>query len=330
MASRPNHPALAEIAKAGSPAALEAVRLAYLGRSGSLTAELKQLKDLSEAQRRVVGPKLTAAKRAIEEAVAARALHFASAERIARVEDLDLSRPGVAPRRGSHHPLTLVEREVRKAFGSMNFTFVDGPEVESEHYNFDALNIPADHPARDMWDTFWLEPLKDRAERLLLRTHTSPVQVRFMEENEPPLRIVSIGRVFRYEATDATHEVNFGQIEGLAVSREASLTDLKGVIEGFFREFFDGSVDFRYRASYFPFVEPGFEVDVRIGRGPWLEVMGAGMVHQHVFTSAGYKNGEWQGFAFGCGLDRLAMIKHGITDVRLLYSGDPRVSRQFN
>lgn len=330
MASHATHPALAEIANAKDPASLEAVRLAYLGRSGSLTLELKELKNLTEAQRRVVGPKLTAAKRSIEEAIEKRVAHFACSVRDERISDLDLSRPGTAPKRGSYHPLTLVERDVRKAFASMNFTFVDGPEVESEHYNFDALNIPADHPARDMWDTFWLEPLKARAERLLLRTHTSPVQVRFMEENEPPLRIVSIGRVFRYEATDATHEVNFGQIEGLAVSREASLTDLKGMIEGFFREFFDDRVSFRYRASYFPFVEPGFEVDVRIGNGPWLEVMGAGMVHQHVFTSAGYKKGEWQGFAFGCGLDRLAMIKHGITDVRLLYSGDPRISKQFN
>jgi len=330
MASRIIHPALQEIAAASTSSALEEVRLAYLGRSGSLTAQLKGLKDLTEAQRRVEGPALTSAKRAIEDAVAARSLELAAEAHEKRITDLDLSRPGIPPRRGSYHPLTLVEREVRRAFASMNFAFVDGPEVETEHYNFDALNIPADHPARDMWDTFWLEPLTKGADRLLLRTHTSPVQVRFMEAHEPPLRIVSIGRVFRYEATDATHEVNFGQVEGLAVGTDVTLGDLKGMIEGFFTSFFDGRVEFRYRASYFPFVEPGFEVDVRIGKGPWLEVMGAGMVHQSVLEAAGYERGAYQGFAFGVGLDRLAMIRHGITDVRLLYAGDPRVSRQFS
>ena len=250
--------------------------------------------------------------------------------------DIDLTRPGVKIRHGHAHPLTLVEDEVKRIFRSMNFSIVEGPEVEDEYHNFDALNIPADHPARDMWDTFWLRQneIKNQklnlksGRKLLLRTHTSPMQIRYMETHQPPLAILVPGRVFRYEATDATHEANFGQFEGLMVGKDISIANFKFVIETFFDKFFNRKIEFRYRPSYFPFVEPGLEGDVKLG-DRWVEMMGAGLVHPKVFEQVQYDLREWTGFAFGMALERLAMVKYGIPDIRLFYSGDLRFINQF-
>ncbi len=244
---------------------------------------------------------------------------------------------------GHLHPLTHIIRDSVEIFSRIGFEVVLGPEVETEYYNFDALNIPANHPARDLWDTFWLKPGKEGLEtRELLRTHTSPVQIRYMEAHTPPLRIIVPGKVFRYEATDATHEAQFFQLEGLLVEKNASLAMLKGTLEVFFREFFGKKIGIRFRPSYFPFVEPGVEVDMscfKCGGGGsgcalcketgWIEIMGAGMVHPRVLQNAGIHSEKWRGFAFGVGIDRLAMLKYGIPDVRLLYSGDLRVINQF-
>jgi len=230
-------------------------------------------------------------------------------------------------KQGHYHPLTVVKRDIIRIFSKLGFEITEGPEVETEYYNFDALNIPADHPARDMWDTFWLEPKNSRK---LLRTQTSPMQIRYMEENKAPLAIVVPGKTFRYEATDRTHEAQFHQLEGLMVGKDISLSNFKAVIEKFFEEFFGEKKEVRLRPSYFPFVEPGVEVDMRNpGEEKWLEVMGAGMVHPRVLLNVGIDSRKFQGFAFGMGIDRLAMLKYGIDDIRLFYSGDLRLTNQF-
>jgi phenylalanyl-tRNA synthetase alpha chain len=222
------------------------------------------------------------------------------------------------------HPLSIVIDDIVAIFGEMGFSVALGPEVEDEHHNFDALNIPEYHPARDMWDTFWLKG----KERKLLRTHTSPVQIRYMEKHTPPLKIISPGKVFRYEATDATHEAQFYQVEGLYVAENVSLAELKGVIKKFFDKFLGEDCEIRFRPSYFPFVEPGVEVDVK-WKGRWLEVMGAGLVHPKVLEAVGYDPKKYKGFAFGGGVDRFTMLKYGIDDVRLFYKGDLRLVDQF-
>ena len=220
----------------------------------------------------------------------------------------------------------------------MNFSVIEGPEIETEYYNFDAFNIPPAHPAREASDTFWLkEPknlkLKAKSEKLLLRTHTSPMQIRYMEAHQPPFQIIVPGRVYRYEATDATHETNFYQLEGLMVGKDVSLANFKFVVEGFFKKFFRGrKIDFRFVPSYYPFVEPGLDVEIKFDtgkRGEWLEVMGSGMVHPNVFEEAHYNPRDWQGFAFGIGIDRLMMIKYKVPNMRLSYTGDLRFIEQF-
>lgn len=250
---------------------------------------------------------------------------------------VDVTAPGKKPDFGHLHPLTLVRRKTEEIFQLMGFSVVEGPEIETEWYNFDALNIPEDHPARDLWDTLWLKSIKRSSQnsvrpakggKLLLRTHTSPVQIRYMEKNQPPLRIIVPGRVFRHEATDAKHEINFYQLEGLMVDKEVSVANFKAIIEEFFIRFFDKQVQIRMRPSYFPFVEPGFEVDIKRDNA-WLEIMGAGMVHPKVLKNVGLNPRWWQGFAFGIGLDRLAMMKYKINDVRAFYSGDLRFLNQF-
>lgn len=234
---------------------------------------------------------------------------------------------------GHTHPLSHIIRDVNTIFGELGFVFAEGPEMESVRYNFDALNVPKDHPARDMQDTFYIDGTDDR----VMRTHTSPVQVRFMENHTPPIRAIVPGKVFRNEATDATHEAQFFQLEGLMVDKDISLGHLKGTLEYFFAKFFGGNVEVRFRPSFFPFVEPGLEVDMRLtGEGvpvklkdKWIEIMGAGMVHPNVLRNAGIDADVYQGFAFGMGMDRLAVMKYGIDDIRLLYSGDLRVTNQF-
>jgi len=240
----------------------------------------------------------------------------------AKKERIDITAPGKKVSRGSSHPLSRLRKEAEDIFGSLGFEIIEGPEVETEYYNFDALNIPAEHPAREMWDTFWL------GKKFLMRTHTSPVQIRYMEKHNPPFRIIAPGRVFRHEATDASHEIQFNQLEGLMVGKDVSLADLKGILEQFLRRLMGEKIQIRFKPSYFPFVEPGVEVDM-LWNGRWLEMLGAGMVHPNVLRAGGLNPNEWQGFAFGVGIDRLAMLKYKIDDIRLFYSGDLRFLRQF-
>lgn len=244
---------------------------------------------------------------------------------------------------GHIHPLSRVASRINEIFSEIGFSLVDGPEIETEHYNFDKLNIPKDHPARDMWDTFWLKQknkFEIQNQKFLLRTHTSPVQIRHMENNKPPLRIISIGKTFRYEATDATHEAQFHQVEGLLIDKGITMANLKFAIKEFFEKFFEEKIELRLRPSYFPFVEPGAEIDISCFKcggkkcsvckhTGWIEVMGAGMVHPQVLKNVGLNSEEWKGFAFGGGVDRLAMLKYGIDDVRLFYTGDLRLINQF-
>ena len=304
----------------------DAFRVKYLGRKSRISDLLSSLKNLPLQDRRVVGPEAQRLRKDLEEIVSfkLKELSGESAE-----VDIDVTRPGRRPRLGHLHPLTKIESEMRDIFTSMNFSVVEGPEVETEYYNFDALNIPADHPAREMWDTFWIKGKKgERQSRLLMRTHTSPVQIRYMETHEPPFQIVVPGRVFRYEATDASHEINFYQLEGLMVGKGVSLSNFKFVIEEFFRRFFNERVEYRLRPSYFPFVEPGVEVDIKF-RGKWLEILGAGMVHPKVFEAAHLNPRDLTGFAFGMGVERLAMIKYNIPDIRMFYANDLRFLSQF-
>lgn len=252
----------------------------------------------------------------------------------------------VEKKNGSIHPLTQIIENSAEIFKKIGFAVAEGPEIEDEYHNFDALNIPAHHPARDMWDTFWLKPREDGK---LLRTHTSPVQVRYAKEHNPPIRIIVPGKTFRHEATDATHEAQFFQLEGLMIEENVSLANLKWVLEFYFENLFGSKIPVRFRPSFFPFVEPGVEVDMKCfkcsgsglldgntkntcstckGTG-WIEIMGAGMVHPKVLLSMGINPLKYKGFAFGCGVDRLAMLKFAIPDVRMLYEGDLRFINQF-
>ncbi|NCN52883.1 phenylalanine--tRNA ligase subunit alpha [Candidatus Wolfebacteria bacterium] len=317
---------------------LEKVRVEFLGRkSGEITKLLKSLKNLTIEEKRKMGPLANALKNEVEQAINKKSKDFKSSSN--KGGGLDLTMPGKKIKLGHLHPITIVEKEIREIFKAMNFSVVEGPEVETEHYNFDALNIPKDHPARDMWDTFWLKKRLGK-ERLLLRTHTSPMQIRFMEQHNPPFQIIVPGRVFRYEATDASHEFNFYQVEGLMVGKNITMANFKFIIEEFFHRLFKKKLKLRLRPSYFPFVEPGLEVDIECvkcnGKGcnlcketGWLEVMGAGMVHPKVFEAAHYNPRDLQGFAFGLGLERIAMIKYNIPDIRLFFSGDQRFIKQF-
>jgi len=317
--------ALEAIQQAKSLAELETAYKAFLGKSGQLTGILRGLAALPDEERKTQGKEANELRDLLEQ-------HFAAKKREIQEQGvlasdsakIDVTAPGKRIAKGHLHPLTLIQRKTQEIFGSMGFEVVEGPEIETEWYNFDALNIPSGHPARDLWDTFWL---KDSDK--LLRTHTSPVQARYMEKHEPPFRIIAPGRIFRYEATDASHEINFYQLEGLMVGKEVSVANFKAVIEEFYRQFFERKVEIRLRPSYFPFTEPSFEIDMRWGKENWLEMMGAGMVHPNVFKAVGYIPDDWQGFAFGMGLDRLAMMKYRIPDIRLLYSGDLNFLKQF-
>ncbi len=313
------------ISSAATREALEQIRLNYLGRKGELTEILRSLKELPVEERKVFGSEANALRMELENLLAEKAANFGEAGESVS----DITAPGKKASRGHLHPLSRVMMDATNIFAGMNFSIVTGPEAETEYYNFDALNIPANHPAREMWDTFWLKRGKEDKQKMLLRTHTSPMQMRFMEKSKPPFQIVVPGRVFRYEATDMSHEVNFYQLEGLMVGKDINLGNFKFIIEEFLKKFFVGQkIEFRFRPSYFPFVEPGVEVDIKL-KGKWLEIMGAGMVHPRVFEYAHYNPKDWQGFAFGVGVDRLAMIKYGVPDIRLFYSGDLRFLKQF-
>ncbi len=312
---------------------LETFRTAYLARRGNIPLFLRTLKDQSLEERRRVGSDANKLRARLESEV--RVLHARLAKR--KKSRLDVSAPGRRPLLGHLHPLTIVRRDIEDTFLGMGFEIVDGPEVEEPKFNFDLLNIPLEHPARDLMDTFWL------TDGRLLRTHTSATQARVMTGRTPPFRLLIPGKVFRHEATDATHESTFLQFEGLYVDVETSLAHLKGVLTAAFRNIMRRDVGLRFRPGYFPFVEPGLEVDMGClacaGRSGascpvckgarWLEMMGAGMIHPVVLQNVGVDPRKYRGFAFGGSIDRIAMLRYGITDIRLFWSGDPEFLRQF-
>ena len=303
--------------------------------SGKISQIFSFIKNFSPKERAKIGKEANEAQKFLKQIFEKRKKSLSG--KIREKRPIDITVPAKKPRIGHLHPLTLVRRKLEEIFQTMGFSVVEGPEIEDEYHNFDALNIPPHHPARDLWDTLWL---KTKGKRLLLRTHTSPVQIRYMEKNNPPLRIIAPGRVFRHEATDASHDVQFYQLEGLMIGKDVSVANFKAIIQEFFSRFFGKQVKVRLRPSFFPFVEPGFEVDMSCascgGKGcstckrtGWVEIMGAGMVHPNVLKSVGYNPKNWQGFAFGMGVDRLAMMKYKINDIRLFYSGDLRFIGQF-
>jgi phenylalanyl-tRNA synthetase alpha chain len=321
---------------------LEAWEIEYLGRKSELNTLLKGLRDLSPEDKKVVGPLGNSTKQKLIALFDAKKKELLEKSVDWQAEGIDITAPGRVTRVGHLNPLTRVEHEIEDIFTSMGFDIASGPEVETEHYNFDALNFPKDHPSRDMQDTFWVKSDKKSTDRYLPRTHTSGVQVRYMETHKPPLRVIVPGRVFRNEATDATHEHTFYQFECLMVDVEGEVTvaTFKHVAEEFFSKFFGEKVRIRLRPSFFPFTEPSFEFDISCilcdgagcatcKQGGWIELGGAGMVNQHVLESAGYKRGVYQGFAWGFGVGRMAMMKYGINDNRLFLSGDLRFIRQF-
>lgn len=331
--------ALKDLSRAKTLVELENLQTKYLGRKSELSLFLRSLKDLPPEERAKSGQLANNLRRKLETETGNRVQQLKETELARKVEQekIDVTAPGKRVEHGHLHPLTIVRREIEDIFRSMGFDIVEGPEVETEWYNFDALNVPADHPARDMQDTFWLkqseEAQKDPQKHLLPRTHTSAVQVRYMEKHQPPFRIIVPGRCFRSEATDATHEMQFHQVEGLMVGKDVSLANMKGVMEYFFNRFFKDKIEVRFISSYFPFTEPSVEVCIKGTKGKlkgrWLEVVPGGIVNQKVFKMAGYVPGEYQGFAFGMGVDRMAMLKYGIDDIRLLYGSDLRFLKQF-
>ena len=329
---------------AAGEAELESWRVAYLGRRGRLTLLLRQLGSLSVEERRSVGAEANRVKSVLEERFQERNQGLKEVERARYLEEggIDVTLPGRPVPRGRLHPTTQMVRQILDAFVSMGFSVVEGPEVEWEHYNFDALNIPRDHPARDMWDTLWVdwEDPTPQGRRMLMRTHTSPMQARIMEGTKPPVRVVVPGKCYRYEASDATHEWHFYQVEGLAVDDGITFADLKGTLYEFARRIFGEDRRVRFRCDYFPFVEPGVDmsIDCFACRGEgcricketgWIEIMGAGMVHPHVLEGVGYDSRKYTGFAFGLGPERIAMLKYGIDDIRHFYTNDMRFLRQF-
>jgi phenylalanyl-tRNA synthetase alpha chain len=312
------------------------VRVRYLGKSGELTALLKQLGTLPPEERPAAGQEINQAKVAVQVAIDQRKVVLEEASLTARLaaERIDVSLPGRGRRPGGLHPVTRAMRRIERLFANAGFAVAEGPEVEDAYHNFEALNIPEHHPARAMHDTFYFDA------ELLLRTHTSPVQIRVMEEQSPPLKIIAPGRVYRCDS-DLTHTPMFHQVEGLLVDEQVSFADLKGVLYDFLRNFFERDLALRFRPSYFPFTEPSAEVDIQCvicgGSGcrvckqtGWLEVLGCGMVYPEVFRHVGIDPGRYLGYAFGMGVERLAMLRYGIDDIRLNFENDLRYLRQFS
>jgi len=331
-----------EIEKAKDLKELNEIFDKYLGKRGQISQILKSLKNLPKEKKARIGKETNELKKLLQGKIEQKKSDFALQIKKDKEEWFDITVPGKKPNLGHLNPLTYVKRKVEEIFQSMGFSVIEGPEIENEWYNFDALNIPKEHPARDMWDTLWL---KDEKEKLLLRTHTSPVQVRYMEKNNPPLRIVAPGNVYRHEATDPSHEFQLLQLEGLMIGENVSVANFKAIIQEFLIRFFNKDVKIRLRPDFFPFTEPSFDVSMSCficeGKGcqvckstGWLEVAGAGMVHPNVLKNSGilpkkYNSSGWQGWAFGFGLDRLAMMKYKINDIRLFRSGDLRFLIQF-
>ncbi len=305
--------------------ALEQVKARYLGKAGLLTAQLKGLGKLPAAERPAMGARINAAKDVLEEALRARREQLLQIrlEATLKEEALDVTLPGRGGGVDGLHPVSRTLERVEQIFHSLGFTVADGPEIETDFYNFTALNQPENHPARSMHDTFYLAGGKH-----LLRTHTSPIQVRYMQSHQPPLRIIAPGRVYRVDS-DATHSPMFHQVEGLWIDERISFADLKGTVTEFFRLFFERSdLQVRFRPSFFPFTEPSAEIDMSFGDG-WLEIGGCGMVHPQVLKNVNIDSEQFQGFAFGMGLDRLTMLRYGVNDLRLFFENDLRFLRQF-
>jgi phenylalanyl-tRNA synthetase alpha chain len=329
------------IAAAPDLGALEQLRVAALGKSGEITAKLKSLGAMDAETRAAEAPKIHALREAVADALAARkaALEAAELDRRLATEKLDLSLPAAELPTGTVHPVSQVMDELAEIFADLGFSVAEGPEIESQWYNFTALNMPEVHPARAMQDTFYLEPRDGESEPRVLRTHTSPVQIRTMETHGAPVRIIAPGRVYRSDS-DATHTPMFHQIEGLVIDRAIHMGHLKWTLETFLKAFFErDDIAIRMRPSYFPFTEPSAEVDIgwsmekgrRVvgGSEGWMEVLGSGMVHPRVIANCGLDPGEWQGFAFGCGIDRLAMLKYGMDDLRAFFDGDIRWLKHY-
>jgi phenylalanyl-tRNA synthetase alpha chain len=333
---------LAAIAAAAGEAALEDVRVQALGKKGEISLKMRELGGMSPEERQVAGPALNALKDEIGAAITAKkaALTDAALDERLRTEWLDVTLPGRPRRQGTIHPISQVTEEVTAIFADMGFSVAEGPQIETDWHNFDALNIPGHHPARAEMDTFYMSRVDgDTRPPHVLRTHTSPVQIRSMLANGAPLRIIAPGRVYRADY-DQTHTPMFHQVEGLAIDRSITMANLKWVLEEFCRAFFEvDGVELRFRASHFPFTEPSAEVDIRcsweggtlkLGEGDdWLEILGSGMVHPKVLQAGGIDPAQWQGFAFGMGIDRIAMLKYGIPDLRAFFDSDLRWLRHY-
>ncbi len=333
---------LGRIADAADESALEAIRLAAIGKKGEVALKMRELGKMTPEERQIAGPAMNALKAEITSALAARkaALHDAALDERLRGEWLDVTLPARDRRQGTIHPVSQVTEEVTAIFAEMGFSVAEGPRIDTDWYNFDALNIPAHHPARAEMDTFYMHrDADDDRPPNVLRTHTSPVQIRSMEKTGAPTRIICPGGVYRADY-DQTHTPMFHQVEGLAIDRDISMANLKWVLEEFFAAFFEvDGIKTRFRASHFPFTEPSAEVDIqcswvdgqlRIGEGDdWMEVLGSGMVHPSVLRAGGIDPDEWQGFAFGMGIDRIAMLKYGIPDLRAFFDSDLRWLRHY-
>ncbi|MDP3097787.1 MAG: phenylalanine--tRNA ligase subunit alpha [Syntrophales bacterium] len=324
-----------ELQQAGTEEAFQAIRTRYLGRKGLLTGMLRNIANVAPAERPQFGKECNEVKEELSARIDELLAGLASSKKdeVLLRERIDVTLPGRGVRHGRLHPVTQVREEICRIFAGLGFSVVEGPEVELDYYNFEALNIPKDHPARDMQDTFYVE------ENIVLRTHTSPVQVRIMEKTRPPVRILSPGRVYRRDS-DISHTPMFHQIEGLLVDRGITFGDLKGVLTVFLKQIFGEETALRFRPSFFPFTEPSAEVDIRCvicrgqgcrvcGQSGWLEILGSGMVDPEVFRNVGYDPDEFTGFAFGLGLERIAMLKFGISDIRLFFDNDMRFLEQF-
>ncbi len=317
-------------------AALDQLRVHYLGKKGVLTSVLKGLKDLSHEERPKAGQAVNIAKQQVQKLIEVRGKLLETAalnERLLK-ETIDVTLPGRGQATGGLHPVTRTMERIESFFATLGFSVAEGPEIEDDYHNFEALNIPANHPARAMHDTFYFDP------HTLLRTHTSPVQVRAMKNSTPPLRVIAPGRVYRCDS-DVTHTPMFHQVEGFMVDEHVSFADLRGVLSGFLQTFFEKELEVRFRPSYFPFTEPSAEVDIQCvicgGEGcrvcshtGWLEVMGCGMIHPAVFDNIGFDNEKYTGFAFGMGVERMTMLRYGVNDLRLFFENDLRFLGQFN
>jgi phenylalanyl-tRNA synthetase alpha chain len=326
--------ALAEFQTAADLGTLEQARINFLGSHGKFTALMKQLGTLPKEEKPVAGKAINTAKTALESAFAARKTELEMQAALPK-EPTDFTLPGRRRTLGKLHPLTLVTEDIVRSFRKIGFVVADGPEVEDEYHCFDALNTPADHPARDTQDTFYLpQETANPGAPLLLRTHTSSVQIRVMKKQSPPVRIIVPGRVYRRDNADATHNPTFQQVEGLYVDRNVTAGDLKGTVEFVFKELMGAETRIRFRPHYFSYTEPSFEIDFssaltrKMGK-EWLEIAGCGMVHPQVFENVGYDPEVWSGWAFGFGIERIAMIRYGINDIRLFYENDLRFLRQF-